>query len=106
VLLLKTWWQQIGNIASSIGENNMIKNINEVTIEGVLELTHFGGISKSAHDVIVIKTETEKYILRLIGDNPFEVNEEMKKVLGKTVRLTGLISGNVLTARKGSVVKE
>jgi len=50
----------------------------------------FGIGSKSEHEAVFLETEDNRYVLRRQGGNPF-YDEEMQKIVGKTIRCTGVV---------------
>jgi hypothetical protein len=55
----------------------------------------FGKGSKSEYEAVFLETEHNQYVLRRRGGNPF-YDEEMHKLVGKTIRCTGVVADYVL----------
>jgi hypothetical protein len=55
----------------------------------------FGKGSKSESEAIFLETEEGEYVLRRQGGNPFH-DPELQKLVGKTIRCTGLAREYVL----------
>jgi hypothetical protein len=56
----------------------------------------FGRGSKSAHCAVRLETGEGSYVLRRVGGNPFR-DAELDKLVGKTIRCRGEVSGYTLT---------
>jgi hypothetical protein len=56
----------------------------------------FGRGSKSEHRAVRLETDEGSYVLRRVGGNPFQ-DSELDKLVGKTIRCTGELSGYTLT---------
>jgi len=68
----------------------------EATYDGIVERHHVGGVSKSAHDAVVIVSGSQTLLLRRVGsDNPF-FDPELEALVGKRVRVRGIVDGPTL----------
>ena len=63
--------------------------------KGKVILKKTGGISKSAHEAVCLKTRENTYELRKRGVNPFE-NSPFQKWIGKEVTVDGKLKENIL----------
>lgn len=73
--------------------------MDEITIVGVVEAFDFGGTSKSAHKALEIRTPSERYLFKIIGENPFELSSRHRDLCGKTVRASGFLNGRTFMVR-------
>jgi hypothetical protein len=73
-------------------------------LKGKIVAGKFGGGSKSEHEAIYIHTEKGEYVLRLVGDNPFE-NSELRSLIGKDVVATGTLKSYLFLAKEIKEVK-
>ena len=62
---------------------------------GMVTKGPFGTGSKSEREAIYIETEDGRYVLRRQGGNPFH-DAELEKLLGKSIRCTGIVTGYTL----------
>jgi hypothetical protein len=65
----------------------------------------FGKGSKSEHEAVYLVTESKEYVLRRRGGNPF-YDEEMQKLVGKTIRCTGVVIDYALLISEWKVIDE
>jgi hypothetical protein len=65
----------------------------------------FGKGSKSEHQAVFLETGPNQYVLRRRGGNPF-YDPELQKLVGKTIRCTGLVSQYMLLISDWSVLDE
>ena len=65
----------------------------------------FGKGSKSEHEAVYLETESKEYVLRRRGGNPF-YDEEMQKLVDKTIRCTGVVVDYALLISKWTVIDE
>lgn len=73
--------------------------MEEITILGTVDTVAVGGSSKSAHEALAIRTPSDQYIFRVIGENPFEMSALHADLRGKLVRASGYLTGQVLMVR-------
>jgi hypothetical protein len=74
----------------------------QVELTGKLVQKKFGSGSKSEHDAVYLETDEGSYVLRRVGANAFS-DPGLKKLLGKTVCATGMITNTLFLA---STVKD
>ncbi len=65
----------------------------------------FGKGSKSEHEAVYLETESKEYVLRRRGGNPF-YDEEMQKLVGKTIRCTGVVIDYALLISAWTVITD
>lgn len=65
----------------------------------------FGKGSKSEHEAVYLETEQKQYVLRRRGGNPF-YDEQMQKLVGKTIRCTGDVIDYALLISDWAVLEE
>ncbi|MHB8069662.1 MAG: hypothetical protein ACYDIC_17350 [Desulfobaccales bacterium] len=65
----------------------------------------FGKGSKSEHEAVYLETEQKQYVLRRRGGNPF-YDEEMQKLVGKTIHCTGVVIDYALLISDWAVLDE
>lgn len=65
----------------------------------------FGKGSKSEHEAVFLETEHNEYVLRRQGGNPF-YDEEMQKLVGKTIRCIGVVTDYTLLISDWAVLDE
>lgn len=65
----------------------------------------FGKGSKSEHEAVFLETEPKEYVLRRQGGNPF-YDEELQKLVGKTIRCTGVVLDYTLLIKDWTVLDE
>jgi len=63
--------------------------------EGKVTKKLFGKGSRSESEAIYLETKDGRYVLRRQGENPFH-DPELQKLVGKTIRCTGLARDYVL----------
>lgn len=82
----------------SAGKKNQEKLAhNKVELTGKVSKGPFGKGSKSAHEAIYLKSDKGDFVLRRKGANPFS-DPELDKLVGKTVRATGMIADYLFLA--------
>ena len=74
----------------------------QVELTGRLVSKKFGAGSKSQHDAVYLETDKGSYVLRRVGGNAYS-DPFLKKLLGKTVCATGMITNTLFLA---STVKD
>jgi hypothetical protein len=65
----------------------------------------FGKGSKSEYEALFFATALKEYVLRRQGGNPF-YDEEMHKLVGKTIRCQGVVVDYVLLISEWLVLDE
>jgi hypothetical protein len=65
----------------------------------------FGKGSKSEYEAVFLETGQAEYVLRRQGGNPFS-DPELQKLVGKTIRCTGVVSDYILMISEWSVSSE
>ena len=80
--------------------------MDEVTVVGRVGLFDFGGTSKSAHAALEIQTSSDRYLFKIIGENPFEMSSKFEDICGKTVRASGFLKDKTLMVQSYSVEKD
>lgn len=71
-----------------------------VDLTGLVAKAPFAQGSKSQRKTLRIKTDTEEYYLQPLNQNPFEITLELRKLIGKRVRVKGFVQGKTLFAQK------
>ena len=61
-------------------------------ISGPVLKAQFAAGSKSEHEAVFVDSDKGRYLLRREGGNPF-VDPELDKLVGKTVRCRGVLTG-------------
>jgi hypothetical protein len=70
--------------------------MDDATYEGIVERRRVGGVSKSAHDAVVLVTASQIFLLRRAGsENPWS-DPALEELVGKRVRAQGTIVGPTL----------
>ena len=77
--------------------------MDEITIVGVVYAVDFGGTSKSAHKALEIRTPSDRYVFKIVGENPFELSSKYRDLCGKTVRASGFLNGGTLMVRNYTI---
>jgi len=80
--------------------------MDEVTIVGTVRSFDFGGASKSAHKALEIRTPSDSYVLKMIGENPFELSSKFQELCGKTIRASGFLNSNSFMVRSYTIEKD
>lgn len=66
-------------------------------IEGTLNRIIVEAGSKSEREALVLESvDGEVTVIRLNGDNAFEINTELEKLLGRALICSGLLSNKIL----------
>jgi hypothetical protein len=68
-------------------------------ISGKIIQKEFAKGSKSASKAIYLKTKDAEYVLRKVGDNPFE-NKTLLPFIGKNVKAEGSLSEYLFLAKE------
>jgi hypothetical protein len=63
----------------------------------------FGAGTKSAHDAVMLVTDSGEYVLRRLGGNAFR-DPELDRLVGQVVRCEGQLHGYTLIASQCSPV--
>ena len=74
-------------------------------LTGKVTMKKFGVGSKSEHEAVHIETEQGDFVLRQLGANPFN-DPELKKLLGKQVKVEGTLQDYLFLAKKIVPLKE
>jgi hypothetical protein len=72
---------------------------------GLVVKKPFGKGSKSEHEAVFLETQEGPYVLRRKGGNPFR-DLELEKLVGKTIRCTGMVTGYTLLISEWSEVPD
>lgn len=67
--------------------------MDEATYEGIVERRHVGGVSKSAHDAVVLVSGSRILILRRVGSDNLLYDPELEAIVGKRIRARGTVIG-------------
>ena len=79
-------------------DNYITPGKDEVTFVGVVDQQPYAQGSKSEHNAVLFITNKERLLLRQRGANAFN-NPELEKLVGKKIKATGQIRGNVFLIR-------
>jgi len=71
---------------------------------GTVQKGPFAAGSKSEHDAIFLNANNKQYVLRRANGNPFH-DPDLEKLVGKTLQVTGVISGYTLIFSEWREVK-
>jgi hypothetical protein len=71
-----------------------------VVMTGNVAQASFARGTKSQRKMLKIKTDSKEYYLQPVNQNPFEITLELKKLIGKRVRVKGFVQGRTLFAQE------
>jgi hypothetical protein len=73
-------------------------------VSGIVTKRRIAQGTKSEHDAVLLCSGDEEFILRRQGGNPFH-DDELEKLVGKTITATGVLRGNTLIASNVNVLE-
>lgn len=80
------------------GKKNTNK-IQEIELSGKVVMKKISEGSKSERVAVLLQTETQAYVLRKMGGNPFQ-DASLEMLAGKSITATGIVDRNLFLAKE------